>query len=50
VIPVYRVEVGDEFVGATVIEPNKGCVDVMWLHLVMMAVHCDGDEVVVNID
>jgi len=26
VIPVYKVEVGDEFTGATVIEPNKGSV------------------------
>ena len=25
-IPVYKVEVGEEFTGATVIEPNKGSV------------------------
>ena len=33
-IPVYKVEVGEEYTGATVIEPNKGSVDTIWLLLV----------------
>jgi len=60
VIPVYRVEVGEEFTGATVIEPDKGSlytvVMLLLLLLVMMMMrriliihrHCDISMVVVN--
>jgi len=42
VIPVYRVEVGEEYTGATVIEPNKGYVDCGYV----MAAECDRSVVV----